>query len=1023
MASPQARTLTVAPKGRGAHRRIADAVRAAAPGDMVLVAAGHYAETVVLDRRIALAPADGPGSVTLTAPAEGGPALVTTGRECVVHGLLVRGSDPDGPAVQVAPGAGLMMTACTVSGGRIEIQGHRTPPPAPTPDPATRYGTATPAGADPNPDDRTGPPSPNAVHNGNDDGNRQGDRAGGGWPGADPVATAPLGTAPSITDQSKAAAQLGAHAGEAANMHAADHADPGRPGADPPAPPAPDATGQAGPGWMAHPNGIGPADTRTGAGPSAVDAPRAAQTGPNFPTWDDLTEPGGSPHVVTAALLRGCVLEGARQAALYLTGEARARVEDVAITAVEGTGIVLSGTAQLDVVRLRLDGTTGSGIRLRGNARLRLASSILHRPGRSGLLLEDGSQAAADDVRLDTVGEAGVHVTGNAQAELVDCRVTGTVTGLAVRDGGRLAARDCAIIAASANGLLAADAARVELVDCRLDRCGYSSVHLSGTAVAVLSDCRVRGGAEHGVHLTGSTRLEMSDCGISGVAMSGIAVTEQATATVVGCRVADSGSGLLLASPRTAQIVHCTVTNAGHVGVEVAEGGGAVLDGIRVVRSGAAGVVVNTRADARIEGGSVADSAGCGLVVWTDARPTVTGLRVERPAKNGIYVAHGAGGVFTSCDVVRAEYPALHIGAGSDPVFRRCGVRDCAEAVGRDDGAIPTFDDCTFGSDTAPATGSPTPPAPAPAADAGTPTASPVPSPGGPAVPPQGAGSRSDAPPEPPQETLEELLEELDGLVGLERVKHDVSSLVKLMQAVQRRKEAGLPAPPLSRHLIFAGNPGTGKTTVARLYGRILTALKLLRSGHLVEVDRRDLVGEYVGHTGPKTAAAVNRALGGVLFIDEAYSLVPVGVGNDFGLEAIATLVKMMEDHRDDLVVIAAGYPGDMDRFLAANPGLASRFTRTLLFQDYASEDLVAIVEHQAQQHRYELSDPAREKLLGLFERMPRDVGFGNGRFARQVFQEMTERQAQRVAELADPTPGQLVVLEIEDLPPFDTPA
>ena len=1051
MASPQPRTLTVAPRGRGAHRRIADAVRAATPGDMVLVAAGHYAETVVLDRRIALAPADGPGTVTLTAPPEGGPALVATGRECVVHGLLVRGTDPDGPAVRVTPGGGLMMTACTVSGGRIEIQGDRTAPPTP------RYGEAAPA-TGPN----AGGPTATSLpgHDGLDAGHRHNGQPDGPQPSSNP--SAPPGTVGEVGAAGPAAAH--AAAGGAADAQAgagtvasADSSTSATPGAapagnaqPPTTGPAPDAIGRPGPGETSHPNGathpngLGPADARPEPGPAAhgpapADAPRTGQTGPgrtgpSFPTWDDLTEPGGS-RVVTAALLRNCLVEGARQAALYLTGDARARVEDMTITAVEGTGIVLSGTAQLDVARLRLDGTSGSGIRLRGSARLRLASSILHRPGRSGLLLEDGSQASADDVRLDTVGEAGVHVTGNAQAELVDCRVTGTVTGLAVRDGGRLAARDCAITAASANGLLATDAARVELVDCRLDRCGFSSIHLSGTAVAVLSDCRVRGGAEHGVHLTGSTRLEMSDCGISGVAMSGIAVTEQATATVVGCRVADSGSGLLLASPRTAQIVHCTVTDTGHVGVEVAEGGGAVLDGIRVLRSGAAGVVVNTGADARIEGGSVTDAAGCGLVVWTDARPAVTGLRVERPAKNGIYVAHGAGGVFTSCDVVRAGYPALHVGAGSDPVFRRCAVRDCADAVGHDDGAIPTFEDCALGDGTpaTPATppgtaappAAPAPPAPAPpapgGAPAGSPTGSPAGAPGGPAVPQQ-AGSPAEPPPPPPQETLEDLLEELNGLVGLERVKHDVSSLVKLMQTVQRRKEAGLPSPPLSRHLIFAGNPGTGKTTVARLYGRILAALKLLRSGHLVEVDRRDLVGEYVGHTGPKTAAAVNRALGGVLFIDEAYSLVPVGVGNDFGLEAIATLVKMMEDHRDDLVVIAAGYPGDMDRFLAANPGLASRFTRTLLFQDYGAEELVAIVQHQAQQHQYELSDPAREKLLALFARMPRDVGFGNGRFARQVFQEMTERQAQRVAELADPTPGQLVALEVEDLPPFDIP-
>ncbi|HZX06018.1 AAA family ATPase, partial [Kribbella sp.] len=286
---------------------------------------------------------------------------------------------------------------------------------------------------------------------------------------------------------------------------------------------------------------------------------------------------------------------------------------------------------------------------------------------------------------------------------------------------------------------------------------------------------------------------------------------------------------------------------------------------------------------------------------------------------------------------------------------------------------------------------------------------------GAPAAVPTVAGLDESMPPD--DETLEDVLAELDEQVGLDRVKRDVQSMVKLMQAVRMRQEAGLPAPPLSRHLVFAGNPGTGKTTVARLYGRVLKALGLLRKGHLVEVDRTALVGEYVGHTGPKTTAAVNQALGGVLFIDEAYSLSPVGIGNDFGAEAIATLVKLMEDHRDDLVVIVAGYVNDMGRFIGSNPGLSSRFTRTLMFEDYTAAELVAIVEHQAGGHQYEVTADARLALSDLFERMPRGESFGNGRSARQIFQAMTERQAHRLSELTAPTPAQLVALESPDIP------
>jgi SpoVK/Ycf46/Vps4 family AAA+-type ATPase len=258
---------------------------------------------------------------------------------------------------------------------------------------------------------------------------------------------------------------------------------------------------------------------------------------------------------------------------------------------------------------------------------------------------------------------------------------------------------------------------------------------------------------------------------------------------------------------------------------------------------------------------------------------------------------------------------------------------------------------------------------------------------------------------------------ELDQLVGLERVKRDVGTMTKLMRMVRQREEIGLPPPPTSRHLIFAGNPGTGKTTVARLYGRLLHALGLLERGHLVETGRTDLVGEYVGHTAPKTTAVFRRALGGVLFIDEAYSLVPHGQSNDFGQEAISTLVKLMEDHRDEVVVIVAGYPADMGRFIDANPGLASRFSRTLTFEDYSAADLVSIVGHHAEQHRYRLAGSTNAALLEYFDNAPRAVGFGNGRTARQLFQTLTERHALRVAELSTPDEDDLCTLLPVDLP------
>jgi hypothetical protein len=280
------------------------------------------------------------------------------------------------------------------------------------------------------------------------------------------------------------------------------------------------------------------------------------------------------------------------------------------------------------------------------------------------------------------------------------------------------------------------------------------------------------------------------------------------------------------------------------------------------------------------------------------------------------------------------------------------------------------------------------------------------------------AAERVAAPADGPVSELDRLLGELDSLIGLARVKSEVGDLVKLVMVAKRRERAGLPPPPISRHLVFAGNPGTGKTTVARLYGEILAALGLLTKGHLVEVSRVDLVGEYVGHTAPKTRAAFDRARGGVLFIDEAYML--SAGGDDFGREAIGTLVKLMEDHRDEVIVIVAGYAAEMDAFMVTNPGLSSRFTRTLTFDDYTSADLVTIITGQAERLRYELAPAAAQALLGHFTAIPRDRHFGNARTARLTLEHMIQRQARRMAELPEPTREQLVELLPGDVPAED---
>ena len=290
------------------------------------------------------------------------------------------------------------------------------------------------------------------------------------------------------------------------------------------------------------------------------------------------------------------------------------------------------------------------------------------------------------------------------------------------------------------------------------------------------------------------------------------------------------------------------------------------------------------------------------------------------------------------------------------------------------------------------------------------------PQPERPAVKPPDGGPSAPAAPVVTK-SIAETLAELDALIGLDEVKAQVRKTVNLIALGKARERAGMPHLDLTHHLVFTGNPGTGKTTVARIVGEIYKNIGLLKSGHLVEADRGDLVGEYIGHTAPKTKAVIDKAMDGVLFIDEAYSLAPVNIPNDFGKEVIATLIKTMEDERGRFVVIVAGYKDEMEHMIGINPGLKSRFKTFIDFQDYSPAELFKILAHMAGDAGIRFSVDAMTAASWLMESLDTGKkGFGNGRTVRNIFEEILARQAERLAGSRGKKVD-VTIFEKEDIP------
>ncbi|SDP52831.1 parallel beta-helix repeat (two copies) [Klenkia soli] len=459
-------------------------------------------------------------------------------------------------------------------------------------------------------------------------------------------------------------------------------------------------------------------------------------------------------------------------------------------------------------------------------------------------------------------------------------------------------------------------------------------------------------------------------------------VVDAADAELVleGCRLeATDGAGVRATDRTRLTMTGCAVTG-GAQGLVVEDGGGTVV-GTTITGSADDGVVLRLGADPELRDCVVSGSGGRGVYLYQSARPTLVSCEVTDSGSTGIAVASGSTAVLQRCAVRGTGGVGIDFAAGTAGRVEGCRTERTAEpGVQVDPDADVTVVQAT------------------PAAAAGVGAA--------------GSGGGDPA-------RVEELLAELDAMVGLDGVKAEVRSTIDEIQVNEWRRSAGLAVGGASHHLVFAGAPGTGKTTVGRIYGQLLAALGALPGGPLKEVSRRDLVGQYIGHTAEKTAAVFDEAAGGVVFLDEAYTLTRQagGGGNDFGQEAVDMIVKLMEDRRDTLAVIAAGYTAEMVQFLEANPGLASRFVKTVEFANYGPEELTLIITRMISGGDYLLDDDAGPLLQEHFAGIQRGADFGNAREARKLFEKLRKVQSQRLRQLGErPTVAQLQTITADDV-------
>jgi Right handed beta helix region/ATPase family associated with various cellular activities (AAA)/AAA lid domain len=703
----------------------------------------------------------------------------------------------------------------------------------------------------------------------------------------------------------------------------------------------------------------------TGSGSAAV---RAGEHGAAVLTGCAVENALGAGLVVSSrgTSISRCDIEQCATSGVVATGDSDPEIRHCTIRSCAGNGVYASGRSQPIIADCDITDTGKPAVALAENSRASIVRTTVHDVDGVGIYLATNGAATVEHCTVRNAGSDAILVAGGCAPTVRHCAIEHpTGRGINVIEASAGTFQDCDVIAATGDAVLVCGDGRPTFERLRIADCERDAVRIEERSTVELVGLQVADATGTGVHVTGGARVAVRQAIVRSAAGDGIAV-DGAACDLADVNVSETGGAALRVTAAGSLTAHHTDVQRGAVAVD----GDATLTLLDCSVSAAPANGIHAGGAARLELGRtrVEDCGAAGIQFGDGADADVCDCVVRGNRADGIIVA--------STGTVQIRDTAVTGNGGAGLVHRQSAGKLVTNAVIiRDNRADEAQRD----------TGRPEP-------------------------------RRAAAAHDP----VAEVRSELQRLVGLDGVKDEIADLADLIQIGKQREAFGLPAAPISRHMVFSGPPGTGKTSVARLYGRLLAALGVLPKGHVVEVSRADLVAQVVGGTAIKTAERFREALGGVFFIDEAYSLAAqqAGLGPDFGREAIDTLVKLMEDHRDEVVVIAAGYTDPMRAFVESNPGLASRINRMIEFPAYSVEELVAIATSICEQHRYRITDEARAALVEHFEWARHEANFGNARAARQAFEGMVTAQARRLARRDSLRADDLATLIAVDVPP-----